>query len=92
MAEDSERKKVKEYVNRLRGFYTNLTSYVVVNILLIIINLITSPDDLWFYWVSISWGIVLVLQWVVRDRFLCDKWEKRKIEEILNKKKSNKGS
>jgi len=36
---DEARKRVKA----LKGFYTNLFFYVIVNIFLLIINLITSP-------------------------------------------------
>jgi hypothetical protein len=40
-----------------RGFYIHLTAYVVVNVLLIAINLATSPKYLWFVWALLGWGI-----------------------------------
>jgi hypothetical protein len=42
-----------------KGFRYHLIIYAVVNALLIIINLSTSPDKLWFYWPLLGWGIGL---------------------------------
>jgi hypothetical protein len=41
------------------GFRIHLIIYAVVNVLLIVVNLATSPDKLWFYWPLIGWGIGL---------------------------------
>ena len=43
------------------GFYIHLAVYVGVNILLIIINLSTSPQYIWFKWPLLGWGIGLFL-------------------------------
>jgi hypothetical protein len=42
-----------------RGFRIHALTYAAVNILLLVINLATSPDDLWFYWPLLGWGIGL---------------------------------
>jgi len=39
------------------GFYIHLAVYIGVNILLVIINVSTSPKFLWFKWPLIGWGI-----------------------------------
>jgi hypothetical protein len=47
-------------VNRILqnyGFRIHLITYVAVNALLLAINLVTSPDKLWFYWPLLGWGI-----------------------------------
>jgi hypothetical protein len=41
------------------GFYIHLAVYVGVNILLVIINLATSPQYIWFKWPLLGWGIGL---------------------------------
>ena len=48
--------KAKKRVEAKR-FYIHLAVYVGVNILLIIINLLTSTQELWFKWPLIGWGI-----------------------------------
>ena len=49
--------KAKKRVEAKIGFYIHLAVYVGVNILLIIINLVTSTQELWFKWPLIGWGI-----------------------------------
>lgn len=37
--------KAKKRVEEIKGFYGNLISYIVVNLGLLVINLVTSPKD-----------------------------------------------
>jgi hypothetical protein len=39
------------------GFKIHFAAYVLVNLVLIAVNLLTTPDKLWFYWPLIGWGI-----------------------------------
>jgi len=50
-------KRAKKRAEAKLGFYLHLAVYIVVNILLIIINLSTSTEYLWFKWPLIGWGI-----------------------------------
>jgi hypothetical protein len=49
--------RAKKKVEAKLGFYIHLAVYIIVNILLIIINLSTSTQYLWFKWPLIGWGI-----------------------------------
>jgi len=90
---DEKYKEAKGRVKELKDFYRNLLTYVGVNILLIIINLITSPGNLWFYWVTIFWGIGIVLHaskvFILKGKFLGKEWEEKKIKEIMEKDSSS---
>ena len=81
--------EAKKRVKELKDFYKNLLTYVGVNILLITINLITSPGRLWFYWVTIFWGIAILLHaskiFILKGKFLGKEWEERKIKEMMGK-------
>ena len=73
-------KRVKE----LKGFYGNLISYCIVIPFLVIINLLTSPGQLWFYWPMLGWGIGLLAHGM--NVFAIGRnWEEKKIQEIMNK-------
>ena len=50
-------KRAKKRVEAKIGFYIHLTVYLGVNLLLIIINLTSSPQYLWFKWPLLGWGI-----------------------------------
>ena len=89
--EDKKYQEAQKKVREIKGFYIHLTTYVGVNIFLIILNLITSPKVLWFYWVAIFWGIG-VLYNAIRIFWLDDKmfgkaWEDKMIEKVMKKDK-----
>ena len=92
---DEKYEKAKKRVEELRKFYGNLVTYAVINVMLIIINLVTSPGSLWFYWVTIFWGIAILLHaskvFVLKGKFLGEEWEERKIKEIMEKEGKSKG-
>jgi hypothetical protein len=51
--------KAKKRVEAKIGYYIHLSIYIAVNILLIIINLSTSPGYYWFKWPLMGWGIAI---------------------------------
>jgi hypothetical protein len=80
--------KAKKRVEEIKGFYGNLTAYIVVNIGLLIINLLTSPNHLWFYWPMIGWGIGVAIHGMKVYNylpFLGKDWEERKMKEFMDK-------
>ena len=76
--------KAKERVEALRGFYIHLTVFVIVNLGLFSINMITSPETLWFIWPLMGWGIAIALHalrvFVERPG---SSWEEKKIAELM---------
>lgn len=89
MEEDEKVARVRERVRKIKNFYSSVLTFVWVNILLLVINLVTNPHHLWFYWVTLIWGIVLAIQafnlFTIRDRFLGTEWEEKKTRELLDK-------
>jgi len=81
--------EAKARVNELRSFYRNLMTYLMINVVLVIINLVTSPDNLWFYWVTIFWGIGLIFHamsvFLGKGRLLGKEWEEKQIKKILDR-------
>lgn len=51
--------KAKKKVEARLGFKTHLVVYLGVNVLLMAINLINSPEYLWFVWPLMGWGIAI---------------------------------
>lgn len=90
MKEEKARQKAKERVEELKGFYKHLTIYTIVNAILLLINLVNSPDQLWFYWPVLGWGIGLVSHAVQVFNLAAPffkNWENEKIEELTDKYK-----
>jgi hypothetical protein len=89
-SQDEERyMEAKKRINDIKGFYTHLAIYIIVNIGIFLTNIVQSPDGLWFYWVTIPWGIGVVIHaltvFVFEGRFLGKEWENKKIKEYMEK-------
>ena len=90
---DEKYEKAKKRVEEIKGFYSHLIVYVVVNIVLFIINLVSSPGVWWFYWPLLGWGIGVFFHAMgvfVFSRFPGKKWEDRKIKEVMEQMKEDK--
>lgn len=90
-SENSAYNKAKQQVERLKGFYGNLTSYCIVIPLLVFINLYTDSRYLWFFWPMAGWGVGLLFHGLGVFGFTTN-WEERKIQELMNKNKEQKSS
>lgn len=87
---DNSRRDAVDYVRQLRRFYRDLMSYIVINIMLVIVNLVSSPHHLWFYWVTIFWGLGVFYHAINvfgPARKFNKNWEERKIQEYLSRNK-----
>ncbi|MDR6967607.1 hypothetical protein J2X31_001619 [Flavobacterium arsenatis] len=85
--------KAQKRVEDIKGFYGHLSSFIVVNIGLITLNLSTSPKHLWFLYPFVGWGIGLIAHGMSVFNympFLNSDWEDRKIRELMEKERNNK--
>lgn len=86
-------------VKRIKGFYVHAMVYILVNIFIVAANYDKSSFDsgLFFRWETYStalfWGIGLVahgLSVFGKNLFFSSNWEEKKIQEIMDKDKSQK--
>jgi 2TM domain len=82
----SKLRAVRKHVRRLRYFYRLCLTAALVIALTAVINVVTSPNRLWFLWVVPGFAIALGLAaldtfgrnlWPGRD------WQERKVREFL---------
>lgn len=88
MDEQTGYERAKKRVEEIRGFYQHLLVYVLVNAFLFVLNILTSPRDLWFYWPLLFWGVGIVAHAasVFASGGLWGKnWEERKIKQLMEK-------
>lgn len=88
MHHDERYRKAQKRVKELRDFYVHIAVYIAANLMLLIVNLVTSPDALWFYWVTIFWGFGLVFHGIsvfFEGKFLGSDWEDRKIKKMIQR-------
>ncbi|RLG98237.1 hypothetical protein DRO47_00280 [Candidatus Bathyarchaeota archaeon] len=52
------------------GFLVHLIVYILVNTMLIAVNLLYSPEVIWFFYPLIGWGIGISMHYLFAVRFL----------------------
>lgn len=90
--ENSSYLKAQKKVEEIKGFYANLSSYIVVITGLAILNIITSPNHLWFLYPALGWGMGVVAHGMKAFDYMPvfnKEWEERKVKELMEKDKSN---
>lgn len=88
IADENSRKylEAKKRVEEEKKFYYHLGSYIAVNTFLVILNLITSPNHLWFYWPMLGWGLGLAmhaLRVFAGYALFSDDWEEKRIKKYM---------
>jgi transcriptional regulator with XRE-family HTH domain len=75
-------------VRKFRGFYIHLAQYVVVITVLTVINLVTHPSKLWFFWPALGWGIGVLAHAAATFEFIPffgAEWERKQVEKQLGR-------
>ncbi len=85
--------RAQKKMEDIKGFYGHLASYAVTILILMMINLMTYPQHLWFLYPAAGWGIGVAFHYMAVFGvvpFLGSDWEERKIREILQKEEEKK--
>ena len=84
--------QAKKKVEDIKGFYGNLIAYIIFNGFFLVLNLLTSPNELWFYWPLIGWGVGVLFHGMKvfnYSPFLSKDWEERKMKQFMEEEKRN---
>lgn len=88
-SKESKYIRAKERVDKLKKFYGNLTSYVVVITGLAVFNYYLNEwSYMWFLWAAFGWGIGILFHAIGTfnlNPFFGKDWEERKIKEYMDK-------
>ena len=97
MIEDNQIKyeKALQRVKKIKGFYTHLVVYLVINLMLVIVNVQNlDKGESYFqfknFQTAFFWGIGLLahgLSVFLPNMILGNNWEERKIKELMEKDK-----
>ena len=72
MTQTDEYAKARDRATTKYRFFVHAGVYAAVMVLLVFVNLVTSPQVIWFVWPLIGWGFAVVLH-AVRVFLLADK-------------------
>lgn len=98
--ENSKYGRAKKRVDDIKGFYSHLTVYIIINIVLLVFKLdifengeFNIPSYHWSYFATpFFWGIGLLFHglWVFGPSITSiKKWEERKIEQFMEKERED---
>ncbi|MEM3448648.1 MAG: 2TM domain-containing protein [Nitrososphaerota archaeon] len=75
-----------------RGFIAHLITYILVNAMLVVINLVYTREVIWFFFPLIGWGIGLIFHYIGATywlrRELLDKEAKAEYRARMAKRKT----
>lgn len=84
---DEKYLNAKKRVEDVKGFYYDLTAYIIVNLMLFAINMLFSPGIWWFVFPLLFWGIGVIFHFlgifVFSNKIFGKKWEEKKIKEYM---------
>lgn len=94
---ESQYREARKRVKKKKDFYEHLTTYIVMCVFFLLLNLVTAPGRWWFYWPMLGWGFGVVFHYL--DTFgvpglgtLSQDWEERALEEEIRRlEQRNKG-
>lgn len=86
--EQTAEQKARAEAKRMREFMTHLGSFVAVGLFFLVLNLVTDPHSLWFFWPMLPWAVGLLIHgWKVfwNDRLFGDAWEEQRVQSRLGR-------
>ncbi len=93
MQNEQERyERARRRVQIIKTFYIHALVYVVTNISLFALNMLTSPGTIWYYWATFGWGLGLFVHGasvIIFGGIFSPDWEERKIHKTMNRKSAD---
>lgn len=88
MNEHEKTAKAAKQVEALTGFYIHLVVFVLVMVVLLVANVLATPEVWWVQWPFLGWGIgVLAHALIVFGNMpnAITNWQLRKIKELKDR-------
>ncbi len=86
MSDDDLYRKAEKRADEKIAFHRHLYSFIAVNIVFIIMNVVFSPGEWWFYWITGLWAIGLIFHflkvYVLYDEDRRDKMIEKEMEKM----------
>ena len=98
-SDEAKYQEARKKVKKIKGFYTHLLVYVIINAMLLVVNYKNNRDanENFWQWQTLNtiffWGIGLTahaLSVFLPFYLIGKKWEDQKIKELMEKEKSSK--
>ncbi|MFK7936985.1 MAG: 2TM domain-containing protein [Saprospiraceae bacterium] len=86
MNQDTQYRIAKKRVKRKRGFFRHLSTFMVIGAFFFMLNMLTDPFDMWFFFPMLPWSVGLAFHFLgVFVWGKQDEWEEREIEKEMKR-------
>lgn len=84
---ENEVRKARKKVKLKKAFFYHLSIYFIVIAFLICINIFSSPNDIWFQYPALSWGLAILIHGLATFGVpgINKAWEEKAIDKELRK-------
>jgi len=80
MSEEEYYKKAQKIVKAKKAFRINAWLFAITMPVIIAVNLMTSPEYLWFLWSLMGWGLTVAILYAVA--YIFPKYERNENDEV----------
>jgi hypothetical protein len=88
MEHDRPYQAARKRVEEIKGFYMHLGIFIVFGLAMLAINEIATPDQFWWHWPVLIWGVGLSMHAfavMFENKFFGSEWEEKKIQKLLHR-------
>lgn len=92
--EDLAFRRATERVHARVGFVAHVGVFLAIGLLLLVLNLVTTPESLWFFWPMLFWLIALTAHVVVLfgpGMRAMERWRDREYEREIDRMSARRG-
>ncbi len=92
--EDVAFRRATERVRARVGFLAHVGVFLAIGLLLLVLNLVTTPESLWFFWPMLFWLIALAAHVVVLfgpGMRAMERWRDREYEREIDRMSARRG-
>ena len=93
--EDVAFRRATERVRARIGFAAHVGVYVAIGLLLLVLNLVTTPESLWFFWPMLFWLVALAAHVMVLfgpGMRAMERWRDREYEREVERMAARRAS
>jgi hypothetical protein len=88
--EEDRYQAAKKKIEAKKGFYIHFGIYIACAVFFLLMNMITSPDEIWFVYPLLPWGLAIAIHYITvfglfGTKILTHEWEEREIRKEMER-------
>ncbi len=89
MLPEDQYRIAKKRVKKKKGFYSHASVFLAVGSFFFVLNMLTDPYDIWFFFPLLPWSVGLIIHYLsvfgLPGGALSEEWEEKEMEKEMRK-------